>query len=255
MKMTNLNPCHVVTGEALLSYVSILRPVKKPNQDEAKYSVTVLVPKSDLATKARIDAAVEAAIQRGATEKWGGRPAQAASPVYDGDGKRPSDGEPFGAECRGHWVMTATCKAQNKPEVVDANRNPILNESEIYSGIFGRVSLDFFPYGGTKEVPKKGVGCALGNVQKLHDGTSLAGGTTAEEDFGEPQPAPQAAYAPAPQQPAYVPAQPQNPQSAPQQPAYAVPGYPPYCPPLQPQQAAYAPYGAVNPITGQPIVG
>lgn len=241
--MTNNNACHVVTGEALLSYVNILRPVKKPHQDEAKFSVTVLVPKSDLATKARIDAAIEAAIQRGTVEKWGGRPAQTALPVYDGDGKRPSDGEPFGAECRGHWVMTATCKAQNKPEVVDANRNPILNESEVYSGMHGRVSLDFFPYGGTKEVPKKGVGCALGNVQKTRDDVPLAGGTTAEEDFGDPVPA---------QQPAYAPAQPQY-----AQPAYAAPvqpGYPPYYPPVQ-QQAAYAPYAAVNPITGQPIAG
>ena len=258
---TTANPCHVVTGEALLSYVNILRPAKKRTAtDKESYKVTILVPKSDAATMGRINAAIDAAIQRGASDKWGGRPPQVAMPVYDGDGVRPSDGNPFGAECKGHWVMTAS--STYKPEVVDVNRNPIINESEIYSGIHGRVSVDFFPYGGTKEVPKKGVGCALGNVQKLRDDVPLAGGSTAEDDFGDggysapgayapqalttytqPAYAPQApaAYAPQPGYPAYYGAPVQAPQAAyPQQPAYA--------PQPMPQAAPQ-----INPITGLPF--
>ncbi len=261
--MATDNLSHVVTGEARLSYVNILRPAKKRNAtDREMYKLTVLVPKSDTATMGRINAAIEAAIQRGATEKWGGRPPQVALPVYDGDGVRPSDGTPFGPECKGHWVMTAS--SSYKPEIVDANRNPILNESEIYSGIFGRVSVDFFPYGGTREVPKKGVGCALGNVQKLRDGVPLAGGSTAEEDFGGAT----AGY-PAPQQPVYTPlsqgayaapaAQPGYPPAY--APAQAVQqGYPPAYAQVQPAQPpAYAPAAypgqgpAINPITGLPM--
>lgn len=241
--MANTNPWHVVTGEARLSYVNILKPVKKANQDKEKYSVTILIPKSDTATRGRIDAAIEAAIGRGAKESWGGRPPQIAIPIYDGDGTRPSDGLPFGAECKGHWVFTAT--STHKPEFVDAGLNPIINENEVYSGFYGRVSVDFFPYGGTKEVAKKGIGCALGNVQKTRDGEHLAGGTTAEEDFG----AAPAAYTPA--QAPYT------------QPAYATPAAPQGAPGYYGAPAAYAPtmYAQptqqpgpiINPITGQPM--
>jgi hypothetical protein len=99
---------HVVTGRARLSYVHLLQPYANKNSGEEKYSVTVLVPKSDVATRQRIDAAIEAASQNG-VKLWGGRPPKVANPVYDGDGTRPSDGMPFGDECKGHWVFTASC--------------------------------------------------------------------------------------------------------------------------------------------------
>lgn len=119
----------------------------------------------------RINAAIEAAKQRGTAEKWNGVcPPVVSTPVHDGDGVRPSDGMPFGAECKGHWVFTASAKADYPPEVVDVNMNPIINQSEIYSGIYARVNVNFFPYsfGG-----KKGIGCGLGPVMKLEDGESL----------------------------------------------------------------------------------
>ena len=135
--------------------------------------MTVLIPKSDVNTKARIDAAIEAAKQKGISEKWNGVcPPIVATPVYDGDGVRPSDGMEFGPECKGHWVFTASAKADYPPEVVDSQGNPIINQSEVYSGMYGRVNVTFFPYmfGG-----KKGIGCGLGPVQKLEDGEVLGG--------------------------------------------------------------------------------
>ena len=93
----------------------------------------------------------------------------------------------FGAECKGHWVFTASAKADYPPEVVDAHGNPIINQSEVYSGMYGRVNVTFFPYsfGG-----KKGIGCGLGPVQKLRDGEPLGGSApTAAQAFGTPQPA------------------------------------------------------------------
>ena len=63
------------------------------------------------------------------------------NPMHDGDGTRPN-GEPFGEECKGHMVMTASSK--QRPEVVDANCQAILNPAEVYAGCYGRVSLNFF---------------------------------------------------------------------------------------------------------------
>lgn len=184
--MSNYNPCRIVTGEVRLSFVNIFTPDEKDD----KYSVTILVPKTDVETKARIDAAIEAAKEKGRTANWNGQiPPVVPVPVYDGDGVRPSDGMPFGEECKGHWVFTASSKATQKPEVVDLGGNPIMNHSEVYSGCYGRVSVNFFPYafGG-----KKGIGAGLGNVQKLRDGESLGGGRiSAASDFGLPA-APQA---------------------------------------------------------------
>ena len=250
------DPRHFVTGRSRLSYCHLFEPRAGVSGGEAKYSVTVLMPKTDQAAKARLDAAVEAAKQAGKDKCWGGRVPQAAAiPVYDGDGLRPSDGEPFGDECKGHWVFRASSKQQ--PEVVDAARNPILDPAEVYSGCYGRVSCDFFPY----EVNgKKGVGCALCNAQKLADGAPLSRKATVEEDFGqdwqehaEPPQQYQPPYAPpheAPQpyQPAlqyqqpYQPAQPYAPPHEAQQPyapAHALPyesmpGMPQYAPPHAP---------------------
>lgn len=195
--MTN-NPKHVVTGSARISFEHLFKPYARDEKQEAKYSVTILVPKTDISTKARIDAAIKAAAEEGITKCFGGtRPPILAIPVHDGDGVRPSDGMPFGAECKGMWVFTASSKSA--PGVVDLQLNPIINQSDVYSGCYCRVSVDFFPYNSNG---RKGIGCGLANVQKIADGEPLGGGTTAEEDFGAAQPQqiqPQQAYTYAPQ--------------------------------------------------------
>lgn len=174
---------NVTTGKVRLSYVHLFKPYAAMQGQEEKYSVTVLVPKTDTDTMARINAAIEAAKQKGVTDKWNGQcPPVIPIPVYDGNGVRPSDGLPFGPECRGCFVFTASAKADYPPEVVDRFGNPIINQSEVYSGIYGRVNISFFPYafGG-----KKGVGCGLGPVQKLEDGEPLGGSApTAAQAFG-----------------------------------------------------------------------
>lgn len=172
-------PTRVVTDKARLSYVHLFQPYAHQPGQEPKYSCTILVPKTDTATKARIDAAIEAAKQEGASTKWGGQiPPVLPVPVYDGDGVRPSDGQPFGDECKGHWVFTASSK--QAPQIVDTQINPIIDQSEIYSGIYARVSVNFFAYNNGRN----GIGCGLNNVQKLADGEVLGGRTTAAEDFG-----------------------------------------------------------------------
>ena len=177
---------NVTTGEARLSYVHLFKPYAQQPGAEEKFSCTVLVPKTDTATKARIDAAIDAAKQKGINGKWNGVcPPIVPDPVHDGDGVRPSDGMPFGPECKGHWVFTASAKADYPPEIVDRNGNPVINQSEIYSGIYAMVNVEFYPYmfGG-----KKGIGCGLGPVKKIRDGEPLGGSApTAAQVFGQPQ--------------------------------------------------------------------
>jgi hypothetical protein len=179
--MTNQSNQDVVTGKVRLSYIHLFAPYTAQPSGEPKYSTTILVPKTDIATKQKIDTAINAAIQEGIASRWNGvRPTLLAIPVYDGDGVRPSDGMPFGEECKGHWVFTASSKLA--PEIVDLSMQRILNQTEIYSGIYARVSVRFFPYASNGN---RGIGCGLGPVQKLEDGVPLGGRVSAAAAFGD----------------------------------------------------------------------
>ena len=169
----------VLTGEVRLSYANLTTSRAAQQGGEPKYSVTLLIPKSDAATKADIDAAIQAAANDALTKVWNGaRPPMLKVPIYDGDGVRPS-GVPFGDECKGHWVMTASTK--NKPQVVGIdNINCELSPADIYSGMYGRVTVRFFGYSNSGN---KGIGCGLGNVLKTRDGEPLSGQASAASDF------------------------------------------------------------------------
>ena len=140
-------PTKVLTGEVRLSYCHLSEPYANPNQPgaEPKYSVTMLIPKSDMATKADIDNSIMAAYEKAVADDWKGARPQLRSPlIYDGDGLR-SDGSAYGKECAGHWVITASTK--RKPQVVDiSNVNVELAPQDIYSGMYARVTLNFFSY-------------------------------------------------------------------------------------------------------------
>ena len=230
----------VLTGEVRLSYVNLTTPRASQQGGEPKYSVTLLIPKSDNATKMDIDNSIRAAYEEGVSKKWGGAHPQPKVIVHDGDGLRPS-GLPFGEECKGCWVITASTK--NKPQVVGIdNVNCELAPNDIYSGMYARVTLNFFAY---DTAGSKGVGCGLGNVMKTRDGEPLSGGASAASDFADfgnaaaPAYGAQPNYA-APAAPAYqAPVAPAYPQAAPQ--AYAQPA--------APQQGGVR----INPITGQPM--
>lgn len=193
---------NLVTGKVRFSYVQVFEP-KSINGGDEKYSITLLIPKTDNDTYQRILAEVNRVLQESVAEVFKGvMPANPSLPVYDGDGVRPS-GEPFGAECKGHWVMSA--KSNSAPEVVDASCNPIISKNEFYSGCYGRASLRFYAY---NKNGNKGVGCGLGNVQKLEDGQPLDGRTTAAEDFGAMTTQPNQYQQPVvPQAPIYQPQQ------------------------------------------------
>jgi len=250
----------VVTGKVRLSYVNLLAPRAQKQGDRLKYSTTLLIPKADVATKERIDNGILAAMQEGVTSRWNGeRPVQLSIPIYDGDGARPA-GDSFSEECKGHWVMTAY--SELKPQIVDLAMKEIVSSTEIYSGMYARVSIRFFPY---LNSGKKGIGCSLGNVQKLEDGEPLGGRTTAADDFGGgfgmapvqasvpvQQQVQQPRFSPQqllynPQEPAYVPVKPQQPVY--QKPTYQQTEY------QQPIAQSIYPGQNLDPITGVPFTG
>lgn len=235
----------ITINDVRFSYVNLFQPrapFNNPN-GEPKYGCTILLPKSNTAAKAAIDQAIAQAIELGVTKCWGGvRPPQPAICVHDGDGPRPSDGSSFGEECRGCWVFTASSK--QAPFVVDAQVQNIIDPTQVYSGMWGNVNVNFFPY---NQAGKKGIGCGLNGVQKTRDGEPLGSHISAQDAFqpvaGAATAAP--AYGTAPAAPAYG--------VAPAAPAYgAVPTTP--APGYAPGYGAN-PWGtpAVDPITGVPI--
>lgn len=223
----------VMTGEVRLSYAHLDKPYANPKQPgaEPKYSVTLLIPKTDTATKADIDQSMRAAYEKGVAGDWkGARPQLKNAIIYDGDGVRP-DGTPFAPECHGFWVMTASTK--RKPQVVHISNPAVeLMPNDIYSGMWARVSVNFYPYTGQQ----KGVAAGLSNVFKTRDDEAFAGGASAASEFeGIAQWAAQNAVQ-QPSQAGWQQAAPTAPQP-PVQPAYA------------PQQTAYP--GGINPLTGE----
>jgi len=152
---------NLVTGKVRFSYATVFE-ARAINGGEEKFSVTLLIPKSDTNTYQRIMAEINKTLQENVADTFKGvMPQNPSLPIYDGDGVRPS-GEPYGPECKGHWVISA--KSNSAPEVVDANLNPIISKNEFYSGCYGRASIRFYAY---NRNGNKGIGCGLGNNAKF----------------------------------------------------------------------------------------
>lgn len=172
------NPTRVVTGpETRWSYANVWEP-KGINGSQPKYSVSLIIPKSDEKTVAKIKAAIEAAYQDGQSKLKGtGKtlPPLAAlkTPLRDGDVERPDDP----AYANAYFV---NANNKNKPGIVDADRNEILDHSEVYSGVYGRASISFYAFNSSGN---KGIACALNNLQKIKDGEPLGNVISAEDDF------------------------------------------------------------------------
>ena len=176
MKYTN--PTKVITGpNTRFSYANIWE-AKSINGGAPKFSVSLIIPKSDTKTVEKIKAAIEAAYKEGESKlKGNGRSVPALSaiknPLRDGDTERPDDE----AYANSYFVNANSATA---PGIVDANCNPILERSEVYSGVYGRASISFYAFNSNGN---KGIACGLNNLQKIRDGEPLGGRTRAEDDF------------------------------------------------------------------------
>jgi hypothetical protein len=171
-----VNSTKVVTGKVRFCYVNVFEPTAMNEGDTPKYNICVLIPKSDTATIDKIKKAVEAAKEAGKAklaDKNGRIPANLKLPLRDGDEERPDD-----PAFEDHYFINANSMRQ--PSIVDRSLNPIMSRDEFYSGCYGRASINFYAF----NVSSKGIATGLNNLQKLEDGEMLAGGSTAEEDFG-----------------------------------------------------------------------
>ncbi|MCP1225700.1 DUF2815 family protein [Sebaldella sp. S0638] len=181
----NLKKTEVVTGKVRLNFPVLFTPkADKNDPTKINYSCQLLIPKSDTATMAKIREAIEEAKREGLGKKWGGTmPPNISAPYHDGDGIKPVAGTEYGPECKGHYILNVKASASYKPDVVDGQLNPILDQSEIYSGMYARVLINFFPYFNSG---KKGISVSFSNVQKVADGTPLGGAPKKSADvFGE----------------------------------------------------------------------
>ncbi len=172
--MTN-QETKVITGEVRFSYLNVWEPKKIDDDSEPKYSVSLLIPKSDTATIKAINKAVEAAKQNGITKFGGKIPAKLKLPLRDGDEDREDD--PIYA---GHYFINATCKTQ--PGLVYKNGQRIIDSTELYSGCYGRASVTFYAFNTSGN---RGIACGLNNLMKTRDGEPLGGRSKAEDDFAD----------------------------------------------------------------------
>ena len=174
------NPTKVITGvNTRWSYANVW-DAKSINGGAPKYSVSLIIPKSDTVTVSKIKAAIEAAYEEGQSKLKGNSKFVPAledikTPLRDGDKDRKGD-EAY----QNSWFVNAN--STTKPGVVDADRQPILDSSELYSGIIGRASINFYAFNSSGN---RGIACGLNNIQKLSDGAPLGGHSRAEDDFAD----------------------------------------------------------------------
>lgn len=173
-----MNPTKVITGpNTVFSYLNCWDP-KAIQGGTPKFSVSLIIPKSDVKTVEKIKAAIQAAYEEGQPKlKGNGKSVPALStiktPLRDGDLERPDD-EAY----KDSYFVNAN--SGTAPGVVDADRQPILDRSEMYSGVKGRASINFYAFNTNGN---RGIACGLNNLQKISDGTPLGGRSRAEDDF------------------------------------------------------------------------
>ena len=181
MSKNYINPTKVITGvNTRWSYANVWDP-KSINGGAPKYSVSLIIPKSDTATVNKIKAAIQSAYEEGESKlKGNGKNVPALSilktPLRDGDLERPDD-----AAYAGCYFVNAN--SATAPGIVDADRQPIIDRSEVYSGVYGRASINFYAFNSNGN---KGIACGLNNLQKIKDGEPLGGKSRAEDDFANP---------------------------------------------------------------------
>lgn len=180
MTMIYKNPTKVITGpKTRWSYANVWDP-KSINGGTPKYSVSLIIPKEDTGTVEKIKAAIKAAYEEGESKlKGNGKSVPALktikTPLRDGDLERPDD-EAY----KDSYFINAN--STTAPGIVDANRDEIIDRSEVYSGVYGRASINFYAFNSNGN---RGIAVGLNNLQKLSDGEHLGGKSRAEDDFAD----------------------------------------------------------------------
>lgn len=170
----------IVIKNVRLSYANIWEPKQMQGDTSGKmrYSASLLISKDDTKTIKAINKAIEEAKAEGKAKlanKNGVVPKNLKLPLRDGDEDRPDDDVYAGC-----YFLNANASADHPPKIVDRRVEPVMDRSEVYSGCYANVSVTFFAFNTQGNV---GIGCGLGNIQKVRDGDHLTGERSATEDF------------------------------------------------------------------------
>lgn len=165
----------VVFGPCRLSYTHVfVKYAPEGDEKNGKYMTNILIPKTEKETVEAIKKAIEAAKKAGIVSKWGGKePKKLDMPLRDGDDK---DDEVYA----GCYYLNA--KSNTRPGIVDRNKAPIMDEEEMYSGVWAIASVTFYAYDTNGN---RGVACGLNNLMKFKDDEKLGGRASAENDFAD----------------------------------------------------------------------
>lgn len=167
------NDTKVVVGPCRLSYTHVFNKFSPDGDGEGKFMTNILIPKSEKKTIEAIKKAIEAAKKAAIVAKWGGKePKKLDLPLRDGDDKEDEVYED-------HFYLSA--KSNTRPGVVDKKCVPIVDEEEVYSGVWAVVSVTFYGYDVSGN---RGVACGLNNIMKYKDDEHFGGRVSAESDFG-----------------------------------------------------------------------
>ena len=172
------NSTKVITGKnTRWSYANVWE-AKAINGGTPKFSVSLIIPKSDTTTIEKIKKAIEIAYKEGESKLKGNArtlpPLSAIkTPLRDGDVERPDDE----AYANSYFINANSTTA---PGIVDADCNPIITHSEVYSGVYGRASITFYAFNSNGN---RGIAVSLNNLQKIKDGEPLGSKASAESDF------------------------------------------------------------------------
>ncbi len=175
----NISPTKVITGLVRFSYAHIWEP-QAINGGDPKYSVSLVIPKSDETTITKIKKAIRAAYEEGENKLKGKNKtvpplSELKTPLHDGDKDRPDDDV-----YNNSYFINAT--SSTAPGIVDRSCQAILDQNEVYSGCYGRASINFYAFNTNGN---RGIACGLNNIQKIRDGEPLGGKSRAEDDFAD----------------------------------------------------------------------
>lgn len=164
----------IVFGPCRLSYTHVFQKYSFDNNPEnGKYMATILIPKAEKETVAAIQKIVEKVKKETVLAKWNGKePKNLLLPLQDGDAREDED-----PNFAGHWYINAKCNT--RPGIVDKKKVPIVDEEEIYSGVWCVCSVTFYGF----DNMSKGVACGLNNLMKFKDDEHLGGRVSADRDF------------------------------------------------------------------------
>lgn len=172
----------LITPEFRASYAFVWEP-KQDDKGKDKWSMSMVFNKDTLGTAGlkKIQDAINSAL----AEKWGKDPSkwprQLKICLRDADQEdRTNPNSDYYDEVYVNSYFI-NCSTNRQPKIVDENVDPIMNQSDFYSGCYARASVNFTAYDNVS----KGVGCYINSIMKIRDGEPIGGASSPERDFAE----------------------------------------------------------------------